>query len=103
MFVTYEKFWHTFLDSIARPKRFLNYFLCTMWFNEICFLYFSLRVVDISDEMTDMEMSNNDSDGDKGVIVSEVSLTKRPPALPNNKDSSTRVRLTTQHGQRQSE
>ena len=57
-------------------------------------------MVDISDEMTDMEMSNNDSsDGDKGVIVSEVNLTKRP----NNKDSSTRVRLTTQHGQRQSE
>ena len=53
-------------------------------------------MVDISDEMTDMEMSNNDSsDGDKGVIVSEVNLTKRPPALPNNKDSSTRVRLTT--------
>ena len=53
-------------------------------------------MVDISDEMTDMEMSNNDSsDGDKGVIVSEVNLTKRPPALQNNKDSSTRVRLTT--------
>ena len=51
-------------------------------------------MVDISDEMTDMEMSNNDSsDGDKGVIVSEVNLTKRP----NNKDSSTRVRLTTQY------
>ena len=74
-----------------------------MLFNEIfilkfyfSFLFFSLRVVDISDEMTDMEMSNNDSsDGDKGVIVSEVNLTKRPPALQNNKDSSTRVRLTT--------
>ena len=74
--------------------------LTKILFKRFIFLFFSLRVVDISDEMTDMEMSNNDSsDGDKGVIVSEVNLTKRP----NNKDSSTRVRLTTQHGQRQSE
>ena len=49
-------------------------------------------MVDISDEVTDVEMSNNESSDDKGVIVSEVNVTnaKRPP-LPNNKDSSTRV------------
>lgn len=44
--------------------------------------------MDISDELTDMEMSNNESSEEKGVTVTEVNVaaTKRQQQN-NNKDS----------------
>ena len=43
-------------------------------------------MVDISDEVTDVEMSNNDSD-EKSVIVSEVNVAAAKKKLQNNKDT----------------
>ena len=52
--------------------------------------FFSLRVVDISDEVTDVEMSNNESE-EKGAIVSEVNVAAFTKKQPNNREIS-RVR-----------
>ena len=58
------------------------------------FSIFSLRILDISDEVTDMEMSNNKSE-EKGVTVTEVNvaITAATTRKQNNKDTSSSSRV----------
>ena len=53
-------------------------------------LFFSLKVVDISDEVTDVEMSNNENE-EKGVIISEVNIVTSSGKKQQQNNKDTRV------------